>query len=553
MSNRVHDSDSETSSLMPDTGGIGNGNVNTNPIAALLSASRSQGGMLSPPRRPMTTTRDSFDDNAFVSCSPGYTSAFDEHGDMVWQKVEAGQKVQPRYLPPKPVSRQTDREQSADAGAPHDNEHAGAVPAQTSLHTLHDLLSDLYNGDRDQSRHLTDDDLSLLPADADSHDLLAVAAYTFKDKQLWFLNTTSQLVTPVSQGFMRININRVNLLHDSYSAFMSIQPEDMTKIFKFNFLQEQGIDAGGLEREWYTLICQEIFSPQAAFFVPCNNKSGEANSYHINPLVHLVYNSETNPRYEHGGLSFVNGNNYLNYYHFIGRVLGKAALSQQYVNASLSLPLRKQIINVPITFSDLEFIDDELYNNLLYLQKNANIVNLCLDFSLTVAFAGKMFTHDLVPGGRDVMVTDANKTEYLQLRLRHRMLDSIKEPLKRLLQGFYEVVPLQIISVFDYMELDLLLCGIQDISMDDWVRHTEYLGEYHARHQVVKWFWRAVEGMTHEERVRLLQFTTGCARLPVQGFKALQSNDGRYRKFNIQSISKAVSMFVCLFLFEDKQ
>lgn len=47
--------------------------------------------------------------------------------------------------------------------------------------------------------------------------------------------------------------------------------------------------------------------------------------------------------------------------------------------------------------------------------------------------------------------------------------------------------------------------------------------------------------MSHEERVRLLQFTTGCARLPAQGFKALQSNDGKYRKYNIQSISKLVS------------
>jgi len=46
--------------------------------------------------------------------------------------------------------------------------------------------------------------------------------------------------------------------------------------------------------------------------------------------------------------------------------------------------------------------------------------------------------------------------------------------------------------------------------------------------------------MTTEERVRLLQFVTGCGRLPAQGFKALQSNDGHYRKFNIQSITKQV-------------
>jgi hypothetical protein len=53
--------------------------------------------------------------------------------------------------------------------------------------------------------------------------------------------------------------------------------------------------------------------------------------------------------------------------------------------------------------------------------------------------------------------------------------------------------------------------------------------------------------MTNEERVRLLQFVTGNARLPAQGFKALQSNDGIYRKFNIQSVSKKV-IFIFLHL-----
>jgi E3 ubiquitin ligase SMURF1/2 len=71
--------------------------------------------------------------------------------------------------------------------------------------------------------------------------------------------------------------------------------------------------------------------------------------------------------------------------------------------------------------------------------------------------------------------------------------------------------------------------------------------------QVIRWFWLAVEAMTTEERIRLLQFTTGCSRVPAQGFKALQSHDGHYRKFNIQSIKKTVSMlmpevFICNYI-----
>lgn len=122
---------------------------------------------------------------------------------------------------------------------------------------------------------------------------------------------------------------------------------------------------------------------------------------------------------------------------------------------------------------------------------------------------------------------------------RHRLLDSISAPLAHLLRGIYEVLPCSLLSVFDYAEMDLLLSGVGSLDVGDWARHTDYAGDYHARHTVIRWFWKAVEAMDEDERAKLLQFTTGCARLPAQGFKALQSSDGRYRHFNIQPIAKA--------------
>ena len=67
--------------------------------------------------------------------------------------------------------------------------------------------------------------------------------------------------------------------------------------------------------------------------------------------------------------------------------------------------------------------------------------------------------------------------------------------------------------------------------------------------KVIRWFWLAVESMSTEERVRLLQFTTGCSRVPAQGFKALQSHDGHFRKFNIQSVSKKVGWLFIIFCY----
>ena len=200
---------------------------------------------------------------------------------------------------------------------------------------------------------------------------------------------------------------------------------------------------------------------------------------------------------------------------------------------------------MPVTFSDLEFVDEELHRNLVWLKQNDQVSNLMLFFSISYPSADNKapVEYELIPGGTDIPVTDENKEEYLQLRLRHRLLDSIKPQLENMLIGLYEVVPADLLSVFDYQELDLLLCGVPDIDVKDWKENTEYMGLYRkqgANHKVIRWFWSAVESMSHEERIRLLQYTTGCSRLPSQGFKALQSTDGRYRRFNIQSIYKTV-------------
>jgi hypothetical protein len=277
------------------------------------------------------------------------------------------------------------------------------------------------------------------------------------------------------------------------------------------------------------LLCAHVFDPVHGFFI-----GGGSGGYHINPL-----SENTNSQH-------------LAYFRFIGRILGKAVMQQIPLNANLALPLRKQIVGMPVTFSDLEFVDEELFKNLKWLQLySGDVSDLCLYFTTTSSpHLSTVKIQELIENGSDVMVTNDNKLWYLQLRLKHRLLDSVKPQLENLLIGLFEVIPPDLLSVFDYQEFDLLLCGIPNLDIDDWRKHTEYLGEYSKlgdKHQVIRWFWMVLEEMSEEERVRLLHFTTGSSRLPAQGFKALQSTDGKFRKFNIQSIAKSVCHFAVSF------
>ena len=52
---------------------------------------------------------------------------------------------------------------------------------------------------------------------------------------------------------------------------------------------------------------------------------------------------------------------------------------------------------------------------------------------------------------------------------------------------------------------------------------------YHDQHEVVIWFWKAVEKFDNERRLRLLQFVTGTSSIPYEGFGALRGPNGLKR------------------------
>ena len=147
-----------------------------------------------------------------------------------------------------------------------------------------------------------------------------------------------------------------------------------------------------------------------------------------------------------------------------------------------------------------------------------------------------------------VSVASANLTSLL---IEWRIQKRVEEQFSAFLSGFNELIPPELVNVFDERELELLIGGITDIDIDDWKKHTDYRG-YTESDEVIKNFWTV--GQTHlpkwsmadryttlkcirswdaEQKSRLLQFATGTSRIPVNGFKDLQGSDGP-RRFTIE-------------------
>lgn len=232
------------------------------------------------------------------------------------------------------------------------------------------------------------------------------------------------------------------------------------------------------------------------------------------------------------------------YYRFLGRVMGKAMFDRQLVSGHMVKHLYKHMLMWPIQFRDLEHIDSEYYNNLKQLQGMADsgddISMLCLDFTTTSEIMGQKEEVPLVKNGSDIDVTNLNFPEYVEACLKYKLMDMVKPQLTELLLGFFDVIPEPLLTIFDFQELELLMCGLPEINMSDWKKHTEYSGEYDEigeDHQTVEWFWEVVTEMGHEMQARLLQFVTGTSGVPARGFGVLQGNDGNIRLFTVHGLS----------------
>ena len=57
------------------------------------------------------------------------------------------------------------------------------------------------------------------------------------------------------------------MFDDSYEQLKSVPVDRWKGKLGVEFVDEQGIDEGGLSREWFILLSQEIFNPDLALFV----------------------------------------------------------------------------------------------------------------------------------------------------------------------------------------------------------------------------------------------------------------------------------------------
>lgn len=332
----------------------------------------------------------------------------------------------------------------------------------------------------------------------------------FDVKRRYFRQELERLDEGIRRDDLGIHVRRDNVFEESFRELHRRSAEEWKNRFFVVFEEEEGQDAGGLLREWYTIISREIFNPMYALFT---TSPGDRVTYMINSASHC-------------------NTNHLTYFKFVGRVIAKAIYDNKLLDCYFTRSFYKHILGKPVKYTDMESEDYSFYQGLVFLlEHDVKELGYELTFSVEVREFGVTEVRELKPNGSNIPVTEENKHEYVRLVCQEKMTGSIRKQLNAFLEGFYDIIPKRLISIFNEQELELLISGLPNIDIDDLKASTEY-HKYLPNSLQIQWFWRALRSFDQADRAKLLQFVTGTSKVPLQGFASLEGMNG-VQKFQI--------------------
>ncbi|KYN41565.1 E3 ubiquitin-protein ligase HUWE1, partial [Trachymyrmex septentrionalis] len=332
----------------------------------------------------------------------------------------------------------------------------------------------------------------------------------FDVKRRYFRTELERMDEGIRREELAVHVRRSHVFEDSFRELHRRNADEWKNRFYIVFEGEEGQDAGGLLREWYVIISREIFNPMYALFTV---SPGDRVTYMINSSSHC------NP-------------NHLCYYKFVGRVIAKAIYDNKLLECYFTRSFYKHILGILVKHTDMESEDYSFYKGLVYLtEHNISDLGYELTFSTEVNEFGVNDVRDLIPNGRNIIVTEETKLEYIRLVCQMKMTGAIRKQLNAFLEGFYDIIPKRLISIFNEQELELLISGLPNVDIEDLKANTEY-HKYTATSLQIQWFWRALRGFDQADRAKFLQFVTGTSKVPLQGFAALEGMNG-VQKFQI--------------------
>ncbi|KAK5781093.1 ubiquitin-ubiquitin ligase HUL5 PWA37_002016 [Arxiozyma heterogenica] len=333
---------------------------------------------------------------------------------------------------------------------------------------------------------------------------------------------------PMHGGSRSATISREHVLEDAMDAYNygSDLKSKLSVTFVNQFGREEGIDGGGVTKEFLTSVIEEGFKDDSKYKL-----------FNTNEL-HEIYPKA------------ITDQESLKIILFLGKIVGKCLYDHILVDLKFAnFFLKLLLIGVDhLTIDDLRSLDRTLYDNLISLldMSDEELTELDLTFETMNMFYPEKIV-ELIPNGSEMKVNKQNVLQYVW-KLAHYKLVSIAKPASyKFLEGLGSIIPQHWFGMFNTVDFQMLISGgHKPVDIEDLRTHTEY-GGYDENDSTIKYFWEVLEEFNDKERRDFLRFVTSVPQAPLKGFSALEPkfgirNGGKYELDRLPTASTCVNL-----------
>lgn len=315
----------------------------------------------------------------------------------------------------------------------------------------------------------------------------------------------------VSPQSTLITVHRSRLVEDGYRQLSNLSSAAMKGLIRVKFVNLQGLDEAGIDqdgvfKEFLEETIKKVFDPGLNLFTTTSEER-----LYPSPLSHMT-------------------DNHLDLFEFVGRMIGKAVYEGIVVDIPFAAFFLTQVLghdhsSLYSYLDEMASADPQLYKNLTYVKHyEGDVEDLGLTFSFDQDVLGKIISHELIPGGRSINVTNENRILYIHMMAHFKMHKQIQNQVSAFRRGFRTVVPFDWLNLFSGPEVQRLISGDNTpIDLKDLRRNTSYYGGFHDSHKVIVWLWDILDkDFSDKEKGAFLKFVTSCSKPPLLGFYNLE-------------------------------
>lgn len=360
--------------------------------------------------------------------------------------------------------------------------------------------------------------------------------------------------------YFYITIRRSRFFEDTMEFLLKNNEDEAQKQLKIIFKDEEGVDSGGITKEYFQLLSEKIITEKRLFTIRNNNlwfricwEKGTLIGKTLqqsNSMADSLFDNETiidiepehDPSYNYGEHdssynygehdpycgSYTNKED-LSYkykqkeYEVIGKLIGISLYNDVVLNLPFPTFLFKKLIQKRFepSLEDLKEIDPQMYRSLLAMRDldDKMLRELEQNFVLEYSQDGFRYSFELVPGGRETYVNKKNVEAFIGRYVEFFTRDSVEETFGALKRGFFSIISFSSICFLQPRELEKIIVGSKFIDLNFLKKKTIYT-DFLENSQIIVWFWDIVESYSEDFRAKLLQFITGNNRVPVSGLQS---------------------------------